>query len=176
MKKFFAIVNAIVTGMLLSPLVIIILSVLLFVLLIPVNMLLNNADLRSFERNFAAIEHPLSTESIATSSHVGNLGCASNHCDYFVGNLRATNLPRDTLLTHYEELTISPPDSYFKEPTEVQLWFFDEEVLECTPEVDALFNRPAEWGVDFSEHKGKTLYIAYAEAAGAPPGADIRCH
>lgn len=177
MKKCFALLSAIATGMLLSPFVIIMLSVLLFLFLIPVNMLLNNADLRSFERGFAAIEHPLSTKSLATSSRTGNLGCASNHCDYFVGNLRSTSLSREALLAHYGDMTISsPPDPYFKEPTEIQLWFFDEEVPECEPEVDGLFNEPEHWGVDLSEHADKTLYIAFAEAAGAPPGADIRCH
>lgn len=177
MKKFFALLSAIAIGMLLSPFVIIMLSVLLFVCLIPVSMLLNNADLRAFEHSFAAIEHPLSTESIATSSRVGNLGCASNHCDYFVGNLRSTSLSREALLAHYGDTTIPPPpDPYFEEPTEIQLWFFEKEVPECELEVDRLFNEPENWRVDLSKYADKTLYIAFAEAVGASPGADIRCH
>lgn len=176
MKKCIAILGAIATGILLFPIAILAGSVLLFVLLIPINMLLNNADLEAFKHSFAALEHPASTESLAMSSRTGNLGCASNHCDYFVGNLRSTRLPRDALIAHYEDVTIPPPDTSFKEPAEIQLWFFDDEIPECTPEVDALFNRPAAWGVDLSTYEGKTLYIAYAEAMGAPPGADIRCH
>lgn len=142
-----------------------------------VNMLLNNATLRTFERHFTAVAHPASSESLATSSRTGNLGCASNHCDYFVGNLRSTSLSREALLAHYGNMTIpSPPDPYFEEPTEIQLWFFEKEVPECEPEVDRLFNEPENWRVDLSEYADKTLYIAFAEAAGAPPGADIRCH
>jgi hypothetical protein len=151
-------------------------GLILFSPLIIASTLLNNADLRAFERSFAAIEHPPVSVSLATSSRFGNLGCASNHCDYFVGNLRSSHLSQDDLLAHYKEAALPSPDPFIEGPIAVDLWFFDDEILECTPEVDGLFNRQADWGVDLSEYKGKTLYIAYAEAAGAPPGADIRCH
>ncbi|MEK7137275.1 MAG: hypothetical protein AAB853_03245, partial [Patescibacteria group bacterium] len=61
-----------------------------FVLLafgVIVNMFLNTLSLRTFERNFAVIEHPALTTSLAMFSKIGQLGGNSNHCDYFIGNL-----------------------------------------------------------------------------------------
>lgn len=176
MKKILAILSAVATGALLSPIAVVALFAVLFILLIPINMLLNNANLRVFERSFAAIEHPKESESLALFSRLGNLGCASNHCDYFVENLRVANLSQNDLLAYYKNAVISPPpDPSFGESEEVRLWFFDDERFECEPEVDGLFNRQTKWGADLSAHEDKTLYIAYAEAPGAPPGADIRC-
>jgi len=158
--------------------VISIVGLVLFSPFIVASMLLNNADLKAFKRGFGTIVHPPASASLAISSRVGNLGCASNHCDFFVGNLRASPLPQDALLAHYTGMTIPAPfdRTIFGESTEVQIWFFDDEVPECAPAVDGLFNRQQDWGVDLSAHSGRTIYMVYAEEAGAPPGADIRCH
>lgn len=173
MKRAIAVVGVI----LVSPLLLIFLFAALVFVLMLLNILLNNANLRAFEKGFSSIDHPARTESLATASRTGNLGCASNHCDYFAGNLRAARLSRNELTVHYADMNIPPPpDPYFKEHTSVQLWFFDEEIFVCEPLVDTLFNEPTAWGVDLSGHAGKTLYIAYAQAAGAPPGFDPRCH
>ena len=153
-----------------------IVGLILFSPLIIASTLLNNADLRAFERSLSTIEHPEASESLATSSRFGNLGCASNHCDYFVGNLRASKLSQDDLLAYYKNEVLPSPDPSIEGPIAVDLWFFEDEILECAPEVDGLFNRKEDWEVNLSKYEGETLYIAYAEASGAPTGADIRCH
>lgn len=176
MKKIFAILSAIVTGVLLSPIAIIAFSAALTALLIPVNMLLNNANLRTFEHNFAAIVHPLSSASRATLSRFGNLsGGSSDFCDYFAGNLRSTPIPRNAIVSHYAETSIASPASHTGNHTDVRLWFFGEETHPPEPSLSLLFSEPKHWGIDPSEYTNETLYVAYALETGTPPGLDIRC-
>ncbi len=158
-----------------SPFLLISLYLLLVVILSLPHMVLNNISLRKFEKSFAMIEHPRQTVFLASHSAVGNLGAASNHCDYLVAALRSTSLPKSDILAHYDGVTIPAPDVFPGERSPMQLWFFEREIPAIT-ESDVLFNAPANWGVDTDLLTGRTLYIVYAEQSGAPPGADIRCH
>ena len=167
----------IITGwLLLAPIVVLMLLLFVFWVLIPLpNTILNNISLKEFEKNFASIEHPASTESLGKRSVVGNLGAASNHCDYRTMELRSTSLTNSDLIAHYRYKTIPAPDVFPEKRTPVRLWFFEDEVR-VLDESDALFNSPTHWGVEPSLYEGKLPYIAYAEEVGASPGGDIRCH
>lgn len=136
---------------------------------------INNEYLRAFAESLAAIEHPLDSISLGSTAHFGNLGAASNHCDYLVAELRATPLSRAELVEHYKDVVIPAPDVYFGEASPVELWFFDEIISEYS-EADKFFNSPSAFGVDPPAYRDQLLYLVYADEYGAPPGADIRCH
>lgn len=166
-----------VTGwLLLAPIAALMILLIAFLALIPLpHMILNNINLKQFEKNFAAIEHPALTTSLGRQSVIGNLGAASNHCDYRTMELRSTSLMKEDLIAYYKHKTIPAPDVFPDEKTPVRLWFFENKVR-VIDESDALFNSPTHWGIEPSLYEGKTPYIAYAEEIGAPPGTDLRCH
>lgn len=166
-----------ITGwLLLAPVAALAVLLILFWVIVPLpHTILNNISLKQFEDNFTSIEHPALTASLGRRSVVGNLGAASNHCDYRTMELRSTSLTKADIIAHYKYTTIPAPDVFPEKRTSVRLWFFEDEVR-VLDESDALFNSPTHWGVAPFLYEGMMPYIAYAEEVGAPSGADIRCH
>ena len=129
---------------------------------------INNANLRAYERNLAEIEHPVNSLLLGSISDFGNLGAASNHCDYLVAELRASKLSKEELEKFYNGIKISAPDTYLGETSSVELWFFDDEMYE-TNELDKFFNNPSHFGINIEKYNDQLLYLVYAEESGYPP-------
>lgn len=133
--------------------------------------------LGAFQRNFENVEHPDESHFIAAHKEFGNFG-NSNHCDYFVGEFRTSDLSREEIIRHYQGQHIPPPDTslgvWDGDPpveTEVEAYFLDEDVFRWWPWSEWL----EEYLPRLPEDRRKT-YLVFAMEDGYPPIGDIRCH
>jgi hypothetical protein len=116
------------------------------------------------EAQFRRIEHPDGTMRISKRSGVGVLWGSSDHCDYFVGQLRRYPREKEDVVKGYrgqgveiefiENRTILPTSDGLILP-------YDFDVLD-------------EWGLGPSEDT-TNLYIVYIYHFGDIPGLDFRC-
>ena len=79
----------------------------------------NNLNLWRLERSFAAIRHPPATEPIRSEGRVGLLSGNGNHCDYFVGELRAFQGAFSALSDAYSGARVFDPVAGRAMPLEV---------------------------------------------------------
>ncbi len=70
---------------------------------------LNNYRLSQFENGLSQVNHPQGSKLLARRSAVGLLIGNSNHCDYFVGEIRSCDLPREQIQKYYADLSIINP-------------------------------------------------------------------
>jgi hypothetical protein len=137
------------------------------------DMVSNNLTLARIEGEFEEISHPPNTRLVSQRSAVGLLAGNSNHCDYFVGQLRTYSGNRDILHEYYEKQKSIDPYG------PVELLFIDDEPLYSFSEnpLDHLsyeFSDPAAWSdadITADEH-----YFVYVFLIGFAPGRDPRCH
>lgn len=119
----------------------------------------HDVHLISVERRYRAIAHPPDSRSLARESDLGLLEGNGNHCDYFVGELRATHLTRAEL------------EKFYGAHTEIEV--LEQRVV--PPYVSSPRDRLQLVAARASPAPGELLYIAFVfdqEAAGE----DIRCH
>jgi hypothetical protein len=87
-------------------------SVALLLLVVPAYFLVFSHDLylQQLNRSLAGINHPLDTKLISSSKDLGLLVGNSNHCDYFVAELRNyNNLSPKQIETFYKDTKIWNP-------------------------------------------------------------------
>lgn len=137
----------------------------------------HNANARTFQKSFSRIVHPKESKILTPVMDFANFG-DSNHCDYFVGEFRASSLSRTELIQQYEGLTIAPPDTQNgiwggDAPTvsTIEILFVDSETFQQWPWSKWLHAAQP----FFSEH-GETIYLVYALESGYSPSGDYRCH
>jgi hypothetical protein len=70
------------------------------------DVLANNKRLNHLDQEFLLIKHPESTEYIKREKRMGLLDGNSNHCDYFVGELRTYNDSKEHICQFYQDITI----------------------------------------------------------------------
>jgi len=138
---------------------------------------IHNMRLLLFERSFNAIEHIEGSRKIASHKEFGNFG-NSNHCDYFVGEFRVSDLPREVIASHYQNLHIPPPDDSLDvwsgsppKETDIEVYFLDEAVFQHWPWSD--------WLIKYSKRLADNLentYLVFAMEDGYTPSGDFRCH
>ena len=119
----------------------------------------NDVHLLTIERQYRSIPHPADSRALQYEADLGLLEGNGNHCDYFVGELRATRLSRAQLARFYgPHVELTAPDS-FEAPSYVS-----------SPR-DRLIERAA----TTTPGPGEVLYVVSLfdqEAAGL----DMRCH
>lgn len=130
-------------------------------------------NLWRFRREFARLEHPRATKMIARSSELGLLIAASNHIDYFVGQMRSYTGPRVAIRRYYKSRTVWNPIAHRRDS--VELLFADE--FRKGPLTDFEWPDPVLELLEKSRETGlpsNRLYIVYVFDGGYPCGLDIR--
>lgn len=137
----------------------------------------HNANARTFQKNFSTVVHPKESKILTPVMDFANFG-NSNHCDYFVGELRISSLSKAELVQQYEGQTISPPDTQNgaldgdpPRESSIEILFTDSEIFERWPWSEWLDSMQ-----HFSSEQGETVYLVYALESGYPPEGDYRCH
>jgi len=148
----------------------------ILLILIGLDVTSNNGNLRHFAEGFAALPHAPHSSILSEYRFVGGTG-NSNHCDFLVGQLRASSLPETQIADFYETLDVTPPNTTMgtwggspPRKTPVSVAFLHDEVLTVYPFSD-LLERDAP-PLPTTEN----VYVVYAFEDGYPPGADPRCH
>ncbi|MEK7218291.1 MAG: hypothetical protein AAB728_02395 [Patescibacteria group bacterium] len=138
---------------------------------------IHNMKLSAYQRHFASIVHPKGTTLVAGVRDFGGFG-NSNHCDYFVGEFRSSDLPRETVVRHYQGLFIPPPDELLgvwdgapPQRTGIEVYFLDDEIFQHWPWSDWLNSTASRLPED-----RQNVYLAFALQDGYPPIGDFRCH
>lgn len=128
----------------------------------------HNNNLRIFQKHFQklTVYHPFESRHLSSISDFGNFG-NSNHCDYMVGEFRATQLSEEIILKKYEGLSVA---SFDNRTIPVEVYFSDDGVFKHFPWSD--------WLNLLSEKPSSTekVYIIFAFIDGDSPDGDLRCH
>ena len=132
----------------------------------------NDYRLWKVERSFRAIDHPPGTKLIKRLREVGLLIGNSNHCDYFVGELRSYTGRPEAIAAAYRSAKVWNP---LPDGGEIRVVFLKDGQIpeEERFETPYKLREMKEWG-DVPA-KGK-MYFVYFLAAGQDPGLDLRCH
>lgn len=149
----------------------ILLLIMCLILLLTWKMPINNFNLWRLKRNFEAASnfHPVQSQLLVKVAEFGNFG-QSNHCDYLVGEFRATQLSQEELEKRYASLFINSSDK--TQPIPLEIYFADQEVFQESPWSEWLSAHLPEPPL-FSTEK---IYLAFASIDGYSPDGDIRCH
>lgn len=67
-------------------------------------------NLARLKTEFQALPHPIDSELIQTYSEMGLIEGNSNHCDYFVAQLRRSSLSEKQIQAHYQQLHLTAPE------------------------------------------------------------------
>lgn len=70
---------------------------------------LNNYRLYQFNKEFKRVGHPVESKLLSRRSAVGLLVGNSNHCDYFVGEIRSSNLSEEAIEKYYADSVVKSP-------------------------------------------------------------------
>jgi hypothetical protein len=132
----------------------------------------NSLNLWRLERSFASIRHPPATESIRFEARVGLLSGNGNHCDYFVGELRAFQGSFSPLLAAYAGATVFDPKAGHPMPLEVSEVNGDEISAAAVP-ID--LDRVSAWTWGSRPPSGSRLYLV-SYFANYEANGDWRCH
>ena len=140
----------------------------------------NDIALWRFTQNFNQISHPLESELVAEASDMGLLTGASNHCDYYAGQLRwTTQLSQQKIRNWYQGMAIPKARSNgSSEDIEMLVIFVDTQAPKDarTRLMPYSWDSLADWNIDPSLYQNGQLYIVQAFDIGYPPGNDMRCH
>lgn len=141
---------------------ILLLAVLLFVLYLTYRIPFNNYHLMIFRDDFHKFVdqlHPRQSTYIAEIAETGNLGAASNHCDFLVGEFRSSSLSKETL-----------KGVYFKDSMSSGVYFIDEDIFMQTPW--------SEWKEkylkDYKLKNNENVYLVWISNDDNSPDGDIR--
>jgi hypothetical protein len=134
----------------------------------------NDFRLWRVERSFDSVKHPSGTRLVMRIREVGLLIGNSNHCDYFVGELRSYSGEPERIKAAYAGARVWEPIP--EGAGEVRVVFPQNGKV---PNEDAftvpyLLEDSADWGV--IPKFGEKLYYVYFLSAGQDPGFDFRCH
>ena len=125
----------------------------------------NNIKLKNMETALSRIEHPVGTSLISTRGAVGVLWGNSNHCDFYVGEMRQFDGDRQKVLDFYHS-----PD--------INIAFIENKIMPdgfTTFDVPYELNTFADWGISPADLPAN-LYLVYTFDGLYDPGMDFRCH
>lgn len=138
---------------------------------------LHNMKLWSFQKSFERIEHMEGSRKIVSHRELNNFG-NSNHCDYFVGEFRVSDRPREAIIRHYQGLYIPSPDDSIgvwsgdlPTITAIEVYFLDDDVFRWWPWSEWL----GKYASQLPEDR-ESAYLVFAMEDGYPPIGDFRCH
>lgn len=143
---------------------VLLLIILLFVLYLTYRIPLNNYHLMIFKDDFNKFVdqlHPQQSAYIAEVTETGNLGGASNHCDFLVGEFRSSPLSKEML-----------KNNYFRDSLSSGVYFIDDDIFTESPW--------SEWKEkylkDYKPKDNENTYLVWISNDGNSPDGDIRCH
>ena len=145
---------------------------------------INDDKLWKFQQNSQKIAHPSESIRLASGSDFGILAGNSNHCDFFVGEIRwTTQLSAEQIEEFYEDMFIPAVQPYtlWDEPGSVEhisVLIVRDGLM---TEYDRFWlpyslNTFDAWGGNTSEYQDGILYFVYVFIVGYDPGSDVRCH
>lgn len=137
-----------------------------------VNTKKHDRTLLSLKKSFDLISHPEKTKIVAQFSKLGVLSGNGNHCDYFVGQLRKTNLSPNEIIAWYKKTGKISSD--VGRDCDVMIEFYSKGKLK---EYDAV---PFDYE-DLSQliphiENNQNYYLIYVFDTGYDAGWDYRCH
>ena len=147
----------------------------LFILTMVAGIPINNIKLFVIRNQFEKLNSQNIAQSrlLAKRSVVGHEG-ASNLCDFYTGQFRASPLLKADIEIAYENLTISSFWGDENSPLKLEILFTDDEWF-----IDNLYSW-YQWLRDnsnkFDIRPGENTYVVYAISLSHPPGWDLRCH
>jgi hypothetical protein len=81
------------------------------------------------EEELAHIQHPVGTTFVSKRAKLGLLFGSENHCDFFVGELRSTDLSRGEVASFYQRQSISTDSG----PVGLEVSILDKELQKRMP-------------------------------------------
>jgi hypothetical protein len=139
---------------------------LLVIAIVPIfrDPLINSWRSYRFRQAIKAIDHPQGTLAVDDESQMGLLVGNSNHCDYYVAQLRSYEGDFAAIESHYETATFFNPVTQLYESPDVARFPTDE-----------TFFASELVGWRFVPDDERSLYIVYIFRI-YEPNADLRCH
>lgn len=145
----------------------------------------NNAILSRFQKRFnSEVAHPIGSKELEDFSLVGLFG-NGNHCDFWVGQVRQSSLPQDTIKKHYSQFKIfaaapeklvsfsgEPKGEYYNDLTVV---FLDDRKNEKLIDIDYLEATLLAAEINISQYRGRNTYLVYVFDGDYTPNGDPRC-
>ena len=141
-----------------------------------VDVLYHEMKLNVFERNFDGVSHPSDSILIKRISDLGLLGGNSNHCDYLVVELRASEKQREEIRRLYDTQFVMSPEPHDATPDDrvcVQVLLNPSESESGIPRVfdNMLLHEQEKWRAT-----GWKVYAVYVFDMGHSARSDPRCH
>ncbi|MDQ3814525.1 MAG: hypothetical protein M3347_11310 [Armatimonadota bacterium] len=136
--------------------------------------LLNNRRLRQVENSFAQLKHPAQSTLVRRVSDVGLLIGNSNHCDFFVGELRSYTGTQQQILNFYKRSQTwhSLPDTG---QAGKHIVFVSQGVIPKSAHLPYGYQKSEDWSIT-SQMKRQQLYLVYFLDVGVMnAGCDLRC-
>jgi hypothetical protein len=147
----------------------------LFILPFVIHPLLNNRRLSQVENSFARLNHPAQSTLVKRVSAVGLLIGNSNHCDFFVGELRSYTGTQQLVRNFYSQSQSwrSLPDT---DQASGSIVFLSQGVIPESTQLPYSYQDSEDWGIT-PELKRQQLYLLYFLDVGVlNAGCDLRCH
>ena len=145
----------------------------LLLIFISGGMLLHNLMLWGLERNFQVVAsyHPRESILIEKKTYLGGPSeHGSGTCDFFVGELRSSPLPKEKVRQAYDGGSIKSFNNFGRIP--LKILFFDEGRWTMNSPLGDWWD---EWYGHFSIATAQTPYFVFASQEGYPYLGDYRC-
>lgn len=137
----------------------------------------NNRKLAHVERSFARVRHPAQSKLIKRLSDVGLLIGNSNHCDFFVGELRSYTGTKQVIANSYRIATVWSPISNIEQPL-AEIVFLERGFIPGAAKEQLPYGlrEASDWSIPTGTSK-QQLYIVYFLDVGTfNQGCDLRCN
>ena len=124
----------------------------------------NDIKLKKMDIQLSQIKHPVGTSLISTRGAIGVLWGNSDHCDFYVGEMRQFDSNRQKVLDFYHD-----PD--------INIAFIENKTMPdgfTTFDVPHELNTFADWGISTADVP-ENLYLVYIFDGFGDVGLDFRC-
>jgi len=139
-----------------------------------------------FFHNFEQLSHPTESKVVASKSRSGLLVGNSNHCDFFAGQIRWSQLTHQEIEDFYRGKTIpfasdAENRNRYKSKTavDISIIFVEQEdiVVHTSGRLPNSLETVSDWGIDLVDYPEGILYVVYVFDVGYEPGTwDLHCH
>ncbi|OGG49227.1 MAG: hypothetical protein A3F84_23955 [Candidatus Handelsmanbacteria bacterium RIFCSPLOWO2_12_FULL_64_10] len=129
----------------------------------------NSLRLRRMEGVFRAVPHPPGTELIRLRSDIGILHGNSNHCDFFVGELRRYGGSESAIREHYSDPRVL---ATLSKDLSLELVFIQNGKIPDDEDMPDALRNLSEWDLPPGETRAYLVFVFDQHE----PNLDPRCH
>lgn len=134
----------------------------------------HNEYLHQLTEKFNRIEHLKSSQKELEFKGVGLLAGNGNHCDYLVGQIRASDVSRDEIQSFYDEMNRRNKNDKNSQINQIKIIFYNDGLLVEDDAIPEVYSHLSAIVPDYD--KNLNYYIVYVFDGSYDPGYDYRCH